>query len=85
MIAFQIPVSDDLNGPSRIEYVVKRDQINQTISKVSDILINAGLKLDNSGSIKGSYFPRSYKINKKAHSKNIPTGVKFLFNPQAEF
>ena len=52
MIAFQIPVSDNLNGLSGIEYVVRRDQINQIISKVSDIFINAGLKLDNSGSIK---------------------------------
>ena len=47
MIAFYIPVSDDLNGPSGIEYVVKRDQINQVISKVSDIFINSGFKLDN--------------------------------------
>ena len=52
MIAFQIPVSVDLNGPNGIEYVVKQDQINPVISKVSDIFINAGLTLDNSGSIK---------------------------------
>ena len=52
MTAFQIPVSDDLNGPSWIEYEVKRDQINQIISKISDMFINAGLKLDTSGSIK---------------------------------
>ena len=29
---------------SGIEYEVKRDQINQIISKVNDIFINAGLK-----------------------------------------
>ena len=52
MIAFHVPVSDDLNGPSGMEYAVKRDQINQIIFKVSDIFINAGLKLDNSGSMK---------------------------------
>ena len=38
-------VSDDLNGPSGIEYEIKRDQI---ISKVSDMFINAGLKSVNS-------------------------------------
>ena len=52
MIAFQIPVSADLNGPNGIKYVAKHDHINQIISKVSDIFINAGLTLDNSGSIK---------------------------------
>ena len=52
MVAFHLSVSDDLNGPSGIEYVVKQDKINQIISKVSDTFINAGLKLDNSGSIR---------------------------------
>ena len=52
MVAFHILVSVDLNGPSGIEYVVKQDKINQIISKVNDTFINAGLKLDNSGSIR---------------------------------
>ena len=68
-----------------IEYVVKRVQINQIISKVSDIFINAGLKLDNSGSIKVSFEKAriSYchtRLISQAHSKNIHTGVKFLFS-----
>ena len=52
MIEFYISVSDDLNGLSGIEYKVKRDQISQIISIFSDIFINAGLKSDNSGSIR---------------------------------
>ena len=52
MIAFQIPVSDNVTGPSGIEYKVKPDQINQIISKISDIFINAGLKSDDFGSVK---------------------------------
>ena len=43
-----IRVLDDLNRSSGIE----REDINSNISKVSDLFINAGLKLDNPGSIK---------------------------------
>ena len=79
-----------MNGPNRIEYEIKRDQINQFISKVSDIFINAGLKLDNFGSIKLSFEKDliSYyhtKLISQAHSKNVHVGVKFLFNSQFEF
>ena len=80
MIAFQI----QLNRPNGIEYVVKQDQVNPNIFKVSDIFINAGLRLDNSG-LKRLLFPTVININFTSSLKNIHTGVKFLFNSQTEF
>ena len=64
------------------------NRVNEIISNVSDKFINAGLKLDNSGSIKAFVSKDSYghtKLISQAHSKNIHISAKSLFNSQTEF